>query len=114
MKRCVQINIGTEKYQFDIDIEKESDLLAPFHDLISKTILKNPDNLKTFEKLEELKVSDSLVSNPNLKNILQKPTLSDDDIEAILSGYAGNTNIYNISAFFNATRQSEGLLSKTL
>ena len=50
MKRCVQINIGTEKYQFDIDIEKESDLLAPFHDLISKTILKNPDNLKTFEK----------------------------------------------------------------
>ena len=110
MKRCVQINIGTEKYQFDIDIEKESDLLAPFHDLISKTILKNPDNLKTFEKLEELKVSDSLVSNSELKQILQKPTLSDDEIEAILSGYGGNTNIYNISAFFNATRQSEGLL----
>ena len=96
MKRCVQINIGTEKYQFDIDIEKESDLLAPFHDLISKTILKNPDNLKTFEKLEELKVSDSLVSNSELKQILQKPTLSDDEIEAILSGYGGNTNIYNI------------------
>lgn len=109
MKHCIQINVGSKKYTFNIDVSKEADLTASFPDIISKYILKDKNNIEVLEE-----ISNSLKGEHNssseLKNILNKEVLSDSEISKLLDSYAGNTSIYNISAYFNASRRSDKVM----
>ena len=109
MKHCIQINVGSKKYTFNIDVSKEADLTASFPDIISKYILKDKNNIEVIEE-----ISNSLKGEHNssseLKNILNKEVLSDSEISKLLDSYAGNTSIYNISAYFNVSRRSDKVM----
>lgn len=109
MKHCIQINVGSKKYTFNIDVSKEADLTASFPDIISKYILKDKNNIEILEE-----ISNSLKGEHNssseLKNVLNKEVLSDSEISKLLDSYAGNTSIYNISAYFNASRRSDKVM----
>ena len=109
MKHCIQINVGSKKYTFNIDVSKEADLTASFPDIISKYILKDKNNIEVLEEISNsLKGENN--SSSELKNILNKEILSDSEISKLLDSYAGNTSIYNISAYFNASRRSDKVM----
>lgn len=109
MKHCIQINVGSKKYTFNIDVSKEADLTASFPDIISKYILKDKSNISILEEITN-SLNGEHNSSSGLKNILNKEVLSDSEISKLLDSYAGNSSIYNIASYFNASRRSDKVL----
>lgn len=109
MKHCIQINVGSKKYTFNIDVSKEADLTASFPDIISKYILKDKSNISILEEITN-SLNGEHNSSSELKNILNKEVLSDSEISKLLDSYAGNSSIYNIASYFNASRRSDKVL----
>ena len=86
MKHCIQINVGSRKYTFDIEVAKEADLTASFPDIISKYILKNKDNISVLEEIAN-SLNGEHNSSSELKNILNKEVLSDSEISKLFFGH---------------------------
>lgn len=109
MKHCIQINIGARKFTFNVDIKREADLTAPLFDIINKYIMKDSKNVETLKEIENL-IKKDLKSNSNLLSLLNKDVLTDSDVSNLLETYTGNSSVYNIAAYFNASRRSDRIL----
>lgn len=107
MQHCVQINLGNNKYQFNVEVKEEGDLITSLPTLIKDYILQNKENLDKLQDIEKILDSNSLTSNSNLKKLVNKSVLDDNDINLLLESYLGNSNIYNITSFFSQTKRSD-------
>ena len=109
MLRCIKITYGGSSYEFNVDINDLSDLYGGIDSLVNKIINKesNHDNIQNL--LRNIGEDPNSKTDLPLNKLLEKPTLSDTEINTILTSYLIPIGLSGIANFCKYTGVSEKL-----